>query len=170
MWVWGMGEVARTFHRVVGPLAKLVRVVGVEAVCDGEAEDGGADETVFVGYGCPDGGWGFVAIWGCAGGVGWVVGRGVIPEKVARGRDHLSAWVLKSLARIVGILSSNSWSVRYLRVVSRGRGVGVPGDLDLGGGGGLYTLMRRTSISSSSTISTTTKLGVDRGWVSWFQT
>jgi hypothetical protein len=78
VWVWGLGEVARAFRDVVGPLMEAVGVVSVEAVGDGEAEDGGADETVFVGDGCPDGWWGFIAIWGCAGDVGWVVGGGVV--------------------------------------------------------------------------------------------
>ena len=79
VWVCGMGEVTWTFRGVVGPLMEAVRIVGVEAVSDSETEDGGAYETVAVGDGCPDGGWGFVTIWGCAGDVGWVVGRGVIP-------------------------------------------------------------------------------------------
>jgi hypothetical protein len=60
VWVCGMGVVARTFSDVVGPSAESVGIVGVKAVGDGEAEDGGADETVFVGDGCPDGWWGFV--------------------------------------------------------------------------------------------------------------
>jgi hypothetical protein len=77
--VCGMGVVAWTFHDVVGPSAESVRVVGVEAVGYSEAEDGGADETVAVGDGCPDGWWGFVTIWGCAGDVGWMGRQGVIP-------------------------------------------------------------------------------------------
>ena len=60
VWVWGLGEVARAFGDVVSPSAESVRIVCVEAVSHGEAEDGGADETVFVGDGCPDGWWGFV--------------------------------------------------------------------------------------------------------------
>ena len=79
VWVWGLGEVARTFRGVVGPLAEAVGVVSIEAVGDGEAEDGGAYKTVFVGDGCLNGGWGFVTVWWGAGDVGWVVGRGVIP-------------------------------------------------------------------------------------------
>ena len=79
VWVCGMGVVARAFRGVVGPSAESVGIIGVEAVGYGEAKDGGADKTVAVGDGCPDGGWGFVTVWGCAGDVGWVVGRGVIP-------------------------------------------------------------------------------------------
>jgi len=60
-------------------MSKAVGVVGIKAVSDGEAEDSGSNGMVSVGDGCPDGGWGFVTVWGCAGDVGWVGGWGVIP-------------------------------------------------------------------------------------------
>ena len=41
VWVCGVGEIARAFCDVVGPLAEAVGIVGVEAVSDGKAEDGG---------------------------------------------------------------------------------------------------------------------------------
>jgi hypothetical protein len=79
VWVCGMGVVAQAFSSVVGPSTESVGVVGVKAVGYGEAENGGAYETVAVGDGCPDSGWGFVPVWGCAGNVGWMGGRGVVP-------------------------------------------------------------------------------------------
>ena len=74
-----MGGVTWTFRVVIGIWSKALGVVGVEAVGDSEAKDGGTYETVLVGDGCPDGGWGFVTVWWCAGDVGWVVGWGVVP-------------------------------------------------------------------------------------------
>jgi hypothetical protein len=78
VWVWGVGEVARAFRGVVGAWSEAVGIVGVEAVGDGEVEDGGADEMVAVGDGCLDGWWGCVSVWGGTGDVGWMGGRGVI--------------------------------------------------------------------------------------------
>ena len=75
-----MGGVARAFRGVISARLEAVGVVGIEAVGDGEAEDGGTDETVSMGDGCLDGWWGFIAVWGCAGDVGWVVGGGVVPS------------------------------------------------------------------------------------------
>ena len=79
VWVWGLGEVARAFGDIVGPSAETVGIVGVEAVGHGEAENGGADEAVVVGNSSTNGWRGFVTVWGCAGDVGWVGGRGVVP-------------------------------------------------------------------------------------------
>jgi hypothetical protein len=76
-----VGLVARAVRSVVGSLAEAVGVVGVKAVCDCEAEDGGADETVAVGDGCPYGWWGFVTVWWCAGDVGGVVGWGIVASE-----------------------------------------------------------------------------------------
>ena len=79
VWVWGLGEIARAFGGVVGPSAESVGIIGVKAVGYGKAKDGGADKMVAVGNGCPDGWWGFVTVWGCAGDVGWMGGQGVVP-------------------------------------------------------------------------------------------
>jgi hypothetical protein len=51
VWVWGLGGVTRTFHGIVGARPETVGVVGVEAMGDGEVEDGGADEMVSMGDG-----------------------------------------------------------------------------------------------------------------------
>jgi hypothetical protein len=65
---------------VFGARTKTVRIVCIEAMCNGEAEEGRGDEAMAHGNGALHSWRGFVAIGGRAGDVGGVIG-GVIVGK-----------------------------------------------------------------------------------------
>ena len=68
---WACGD-------VIGTWVKAVRIIRIEAVRNGKAEDGRGDEMVAHGDGALYSRRGFVTIGGCAGDVGEMVRGGVI--------------------------------------------------------------------------------------------